>query len=188
MSRVIVSNLVSVDGFFEGPNGELDWHVVEDEFFDYAKGVLGSAAALLFGRRTYELMAAFWPGAPRDEIADSMNQLPKLVFSRTIARADWNNTRLVRGEAAEEVARLKEESDKDLVILGSAELVSSLLRAGLIDEYRMIVNPLILGRGRPQFRDGLRRTRLRLSQARALRSGVVILSYDIEGAEALHEH
>ncbi len=183
MSRVIVSNLVSIDGLFEGPDGELDWHVVEEEFFDYAKRLLRSAAGLLFGRRTYLHMASYWPTAPSDEIADTMNGLPKIVFSRTLERADWANARLVRGEATEEVARLRREPGKDLVILGSAVLVSSLLRAGLIDEYRMIVNPVILGRGRPQFTDITARIGLRLTQATALRSGVVILHYQISGRE-----
>lgn len=163
--------------FFEGPNGELDWHVVENEFFQYAAGLLRSVAGMLYGRKTYEHMAEFWSTAPSDEIADQMNALPKLVFSNSLERAVWNNSRIVRTDAGEEVRRLKENASGDYVILGSSELVSSLLRDGLIDEYRMVVNPVILGRGKPQFGGIAERIQLRLERFQTLSSGVVILSY-----------
>ncbi|MGB7821309.1 MAG: dihydrofolate reductase family protein, partial [Candidatus Sulfotelmatobacter sp.] len=95
MCKVIVSNLASVDGFFEGPNKELDWHVVDDEFHAYAKDMLRRADFLLFGAATYKVMAAYWPNAPSDEIAERMNNLPNVVFSKTLQKATWNNSRLV---------------------------------------------------------------------------------------------
>lgn len=177
MRRAIVSNMMTLDGFLEGPKHELDWHVVEPEFFAYAGEMLRSTGIILFGRRTYEMMAAYWPTAARDEIADRMNNLPKAVFSRTLAEAKWNNSTLVRGEAAAEVRRLKQESGEDLVVLGSAELASSLLRAGLIDEYRVLVNPVILGAGKPMFPGFEERVPLRLSGVREFHSGVAMLSY-----------
>ncbi len=177
MRKVIVSNLVSLDGFFEGPNKELDWHVVGEEFHEYAKDMLRNADTLVFGRATYELMAAYWPAAPHDEIADKMNGLPKIVFSKTLLKVDWNNSRLIRNNIEEEILKLKQQSGKDIVILGSAKLASSFLRCGLIDEYRVILNPVLLGGGKPLFSGITERIRMKLLSAKALASGVVLLSY-----------
>lgn len=132
MRRLIVSNLMSLDGLFEeAPDATFDWPVVEEEFFSYAREMLRSIDTILFGRRTYLHMAAYWPSAPRDEIADQMNNLDKVVFSRTLERADWKKSRLVRGDAAEEVAKLKRAAGRDMVILGSASLASSLQHRGV---------------------------------------------------------
>jgi dihydrofolate reductase len=177
MRRLIVSNLVSLDGFFEGLNKELDWHVVDEEFFAYAKDMLRDADTLLFGAATYELMAAYWPTAPPDEIADKMNTLPKVVFSRTLKNVTWNNSRLVSTDIQEEILKLKEKPGRDIVILGSAQLASFLLPLGLIDEYRVILNPVLLGGGKPLFTGIMERMRLKLLSTRVLASGVVLLSY-----------
>jgi dihydrofolate reductase len=177
MRRLIVSNVMSLDGFFEGPNGEFDWPVVEEEFFGYAREMLRSVDTILFGRRTYLFMAAYWPTAPRDEIAEQMNGLRKVVFSRTLERAEWENSHLVRGDAAEEVVKLKRASGKDLVILGSASLASSLLTANLIDEYRVILEPVVLGRGNPLFKSIDGRIKMKLTNTRVLGTGVVVLYY-----------
>jgi dihydrofolate reductase len=177
MRRLFVSNVMSLDGFFEGPNGEFDWPVVEEEFFGYAREMLRSVDTILFGRLTYLHMAAYWPGAPRDEIAEQMNNLPKVVFSRTLERAEWKNSRLVQGDAAAEVTRLKRESGKDLVILGSASLASSLLQANLIDEYRVILEPVVLGSGHPLFKSIPKRIQMKLTGIRTLKTGVVVLYY-----------
>jgi dihydrofolate reductase len=177
MRRVIVSNLASLDGFFEGVNKELDWHVVDEEFFEYAKDMLRTADTLLFGAATYEVMAAYWPTAPSDEIADKMNNLPKVVFSKTLKKGDWNNSRLVSSNIQEEVSKLKQQPGKDIVILGSARLASFLLPLGLIDEYRAIVNPVLLGGGKPLFSGITERIRLKLITTKVFGSGVVLLSY-----------
>lgn len=178
MRRLIVSNLMSLDGLFEeAPDAKFDWPVVEEEFFSYAREMLRSIDTILFGRRTYLHMAAYWPSAPRDEIADQMNNLDKVVFSRTLERADWKNSRLVRGDAAEEVAKLKRAAGRDMVILGSASLASSLLRENLIDEYRVILQPLLLGRGNPLFQSIGGRIRMKLTNTRVLGTGVVLLYY-----------
>jgi dihydrofolate reductase len=178
MRKLIVSNLMSLDGFFEGPKNEIDWFVVNDEFLGYAREMLRTTDTILLGRRTYGHMAAHWPTAPKDEIADKMNSLRKVVFSRTLHKAEWNNSRLVQGDIAEEVAELKEELGRDMVILGSAMLASFLLQEGLIDEYRIILDPIILGRGNPLFRDIKHRVRLKLKDAKPLASGVVLLYYE----------
>ncbi len=177
MRKVIVSNLVSVDGFFEGPNKELDWHVGDDEFFAYAKEMLRNADTLIFGAVTYKMMAAYWPTAPLDEIAEKMNSLPKVVFSKSLKKVEWNHSRLVGNDAREEIAQLKQDPGKDIVVLGSATLASSLLQSGLVDEYRVIVNPVLLGRGHPLFMGITDRIRLKLLATKVLGSGVVILSY-----------
>jgi len=177
MRKVIVSNLMSLDGFFEGPNHELDWFVVDQEFFEYARDMLRGVDTILFGRKTYQHMADYWPSAPAEEIADQMNNLPKIVFSRTLESAEWQNSTLVKNDAVAEISKLKQLPGKDMVILGSASLASFLLQQGLIDEYRVILNPVLLGSGRPLFQDVKQRLRLKLSRTKLFGSGVVVLYY-----------
>ena len=177
MRRVIVSNLMSLDGFFEGPDKEFNWFVPDEDFLQYAKKLLRSVDTILFGRITYLHMAAYWPQAAPDEIADKMNGLTKVVFSKTLEKAEWRNSRLVRADAAEEVAKLKKAPGGDVVIFGSAELASSLLRSGQIDEYRVIIDPILLGAGNPLFSKIRARLKMKLLDTQTLCSGVVILSY-----------
>jgi dihydrofolate reductase len=177
MRKVIVSNLMSLDGFFEGPNHELDWFVVDQEFFAYARDMLRGVDTILFGRKTYQHMADYWPSAPAEEIADQMNNLPKIVFSRTLESAEWQNSTLVKNDAVAEISKLKQLPGKDMVILGSASLASFLLQRGLIDEYRVILNPVLLGSGSPLFQDVKQRLRLKLSRTKLFGSGVVVLYY-----------
>lgn len=177
MRRVIVSNVMSLDSFFEGPNRDLDWIIVDEEFFSYANNMLRSADALLFGRTTYLHMAGYWPFAPKDELAGHMNSLAKVVFSGTLDKAEWNNSRLVKTNAADEVLRLKQQPGKDIVILGSATLASLLLQQGLIDEYRVILNPVLIGAGNPLFKGIQQTLRLKLQQTKLFASGVLVLYY-----------
>lgn len=177
MRRLIVSNLMSLDGFFESNSKQLDFFVIDEEFFEYAREMLRNADTLLFGRDTYLHMAAYWPSAPRDEIADQMNNLPKIVFSRTLKGAEWKNSRLVSGDAADEILRLKQQGGKDLVILGSAKLASFLLQKGLIDEYRVLLQPVLIGSGTPMFGGIKERLRLKLTSTRSFASGVTLLGY-----------
>ena len=152
-----------------------DWIIKGEEFFAYAEDMLRSADTLLFGRTTYLLMAGYWPFAAKDEIAEHMNHLAKVVFSGTLEKADWNNSRLVKTDAAEEVLRLKQQPGKDIVILGSATLASFLLQQGLIDEYRVILNPVLIGAGNPLFKEIKQTLRLRLQQTKLFATGVVVL-------------
>ncbi len=181
MRRLVFQMLISLDGFFEGPNKELDWHNVDAEFNEYAMGLLNSVDGLLFGRVTYQLMAAYWPSehALTDDsaIASKMNGLPKIVFSRTLKKSDWNNTRIVEGNAIEEVTRLKSQPGRDLAIFGSSDLALSLARANLIDEFRIIISPTILGKGKRLFDGFGERLNLKLVKTKALKSGNVILYY-----------
>jgi dihydrofolate reductase len=178
MAKLIMWNMMTLDGLIEGPDREIDWlaDVWGEELEAYSKDTGRAAGGLLFGRVTYELMAGHWPTA-EGEIAGFMNALPKIVFSRTLETADWSNTRLVRDNAADEVRRLKEEPGKDLFVFGSAGLCSTLTRHGLFDEYRIGINPIVLGGGNPLFKEMPDRLRLTLTESRTLRSGVVVLHY-----------
>ncbi len=173
-------NLVTLDGFFEGPkNWDLDWHdtVWGEELERYSIEQSKSTGALLFGRVTYEGMASYWP-AQKGAIADFMNTIPKVVFSRTLKKADWNNTRLVKDNAVEEIIKLKKAPGKTLFVFGSADLSAAILKHGLFDELDLAVAPVILGRGKPLFKEGPDRLKLKLLEARPLKSGGVILRYE----------
>lgn len=183
MRTLAIFNMMSLDGFFAGPNGELDWHNVDDEFNAFAIEQAQSrhVDTLLFGRVTYELMAAYWPtpeARTNDPIvARFMNETSKVVFSRTLQRVEWENSRLASGDAVAEVRALKRAAGGSLMIFGSAQLAAALDRAGLIDEHRLMVNPVILGRGRPLFAGAAEPRRLKLVSSRAFRSGNVLLNY-----------
>jgi len=178
--KLIMWNMVTLDGFFEGPKPwEIDWHelVWGEELEQMSIEQTGSADLLLFGRRTYEGMAQYWPTAT-EQVADIMNSISKVVFSGTLDKADWNNTRLVKSKAEEEVARLKQQPGQDMLIFGSADLSASLMRHGLIDEFRLGVVPVVLGGGNPLFKPIPDRLPMKLLEARALKSGCVILRYE----------
>jgi dihydrofolate reductase len=181
MRKIIVSNYVTLDGFFAGPNGEIDWFVWDEETAEYSKGLLSSIDTILFGRVTYELMAGYWPTAspPAEDpvIIDAMNNLPKIVFSRTLEKADWKNSRLVKGITAEEILILKQQHGKDMVIYGSGSIVSTLAQLGLIDEYRLFVNPVVLGSGKPLFKDTKDKLTLKLLKTKKFHCGVVLLHH-----------
>jgi dihydrofolate reductase len=174
--KVFWQMMVSLDGFMEGPNRELDWHVADEDFNRYVADMLSSIDAILLGRVTYQLFADYWPSA-KDREAEAMNELPKIVFSRTLDKVEWKNSRLAEGDAAEEVAKLKRQPGKEIALFGSADLASTFMREGLIDEYRILVNPIVLGDGNPMFKNIKDRTLLKLSSTQTLSSGVVILNY-----------
>ena len=181
MSKLILFNLVTLDGFVAGPKGEIDWHNVDEEFNEFAIKQLDAASGLVFGRVTYELMASYWPtpAAIRGDpiVADKMNHLPKIVFSKTLTTADWNNTRLIKDHVAEETTKMKQEAGKDLFLFGSADLASTLTRLGLIDEYRIMMNPVVLGSGKPLFKNVNNRLDLKLVKTKLFGSGNVLLYY-----------
>jgi dihydrofolate reductase len=179
LRRLIVSEMVTVDGFFAGPNGELDWFVQDEALDKFANDLLESVDTILYGRATYQMMAGYWPHA-RGSFADRTNRLPKLVFSATLDETpwgDWGNARPVKGVLAEEVAKLKNESGNDIVIYGSGSIVQALMRLGAIDEYRLVMNPVVLGAGRPLFGGLDEKRNLRLAEAVSWPSGCVALTY-----------
>ena len=167
MRKVILWDMVTVDGIFEGPERDISWFVFEEELEKYIHETQEGAGTLLFGRITYELMAAYWP-SEQGRIADFMNRIEKFVFSRTLDRADWNNTILVKHNIPEEVSRLKASQGGDIFVFGSADLASTLIEHDLVDEYRIGINPVILGRGTPLFKDSQHRRSLKLLDVRRL--------------------
>jgi dihydrofolate reductase len=177
MPKLIMWNLMTLDGFVEGANRDISWHfdVWGEELEKLSIDQLRSAGGLMFGRVTYEVMASHWPSAT-GEVADFMNALPRYVFSRTLKRSDWANTQVFGSDAPDTVARLKREGTKDIFLFGSADLAASLIRRGLIDEFRIAVNPIILGGGTPLFKQG-ERVKLKLLDARTLSTGIVISRY-----------
>jgi dihydrofolate reductase len=183
MRKLVWQMNVTLDGFMEGPNRELDFTArFEDEDFDrYASDMLQSIDGVLLGRRTYQLFADYWPSATGPD-ADRMNELPKIVFSRTLEKVDWNNSRLVEGDVAGEIGRLKQPPGNDLALFGSADLASTLIRLGLIDEYRILVTPVVLGGGTSMFKDIKDRIGLKLLKAATWSSGMVALSYQPQSA------
>ena len=177
--QLIMWNLVTLDGLFEGAKKwDLAFHelVWGDELEQLSSEQLASADTLIFGRVTYEGMASYWPTA-EDAVASTMNAIGKIVFSRTLDKAEWNNTRLVKGKAEDELRALKQRPGKNMFVFGSADLSASLTRAGLIDEYRLCVVPVILGSGTPLFKGSPEQLRLELLEAKPLRTGGVILRY-----------
>src|SRR5256886_12935285 len=147
--------VVTLDGYYEGPDGEFDWPNVDDEFNEFAISQLDNIDTLVFGRATYEGMASYWPtpAALEDDpaVAGRMNAIPKVVFSSTLDSADWQNATLVRGNAAEAIAKLKQQPGRHLAIFGSPTLTASLIEQGLVDELRVMVHPILLGAGKPRL-------------------------------------
>lgn len=179
MRKLIAWNVATLDGYFEGPTPwSIDFHslVFGKELLELSDEQLDNAGLLLFGRKTYEGMASYWPSAPESEAA-SMNNAPKAVISNTLDRADWNNTRLLKGDGVELVRALKAEPGKTIFVFGSADLLSSLLAAGLVDEYRICIAPILLGKGNPLFKQHDAAINLDLVSAKALENGGVLMSY-----------
>lgn len=185
MPRLTVFNQISVDGYFTDAHNDTSWtHQPDDdaEFREFLEGNASTTGTLLFGRKTYEMMASFWPtlgaAAQFPVVAAQMNGRPKVVVSRTLATVAWNNARLVADGLVEEVRRMKSSEDQDMTILGSGSVVTQLAEAGVIDEYQMLVFPLVLGAGRTMF-DGMnRRLSLTLTRSRGFRDGQMFLVYE----------
>ena len=174
--------MVSLDGYFEGEQPwEIDWHAVDDEFNEFAIQQLDASDRLIFGRATYLGMAQYWPTEEAvrtdPDVAHRMNSMPKIVVSRTLeeAEVDWSNTRVLRD--AKELARLKNGSGKDMLVLGSSVLTTSLMEDGLLDELRIIVNPVLLGAGHSLSSSAGRRIQLKLLSTREFRNGNMLLTY-----------
>jgi dihydrofolate reductase len=185
MRRLVAFTNVSVDGYFAGPNGEIDWFKNSDEEDrQFMTGQASQSATLMFGRTTYEMMAGYWPtpGACRDNpvVAGVMNSVPKIVFSKTMKPVEdgpvWKNVRVFRGIVPDEIIALKKQAGGDLAILGSGTLVQQFASLGLIDEYGLLVNPVVLGSGKRLF-SGVKKMNLQLLAIRTFRNGKVFLRY-----------
>lgn len=188
MRKVVVSEFVSLDGVMEAPGGGEDYEHAGWSFqFDsgpegnqFKLDEIMKADALLLGRVTYEGFAAAWPSmADEAGFADKMNGMPKFVASTTLDKAEWNNSTVIEGDVADEVAKLKRQPGGEILIAGSRTLVHTLMEHDLIDEYRLMVSPIVLGSGKRIFEDGSKTTRLRLVDAKPVGpDGVLILTYE----------
>jgi dihydrofolate reductase len=186
MPRLVVFNQVSLDGYFTDQNGDMSWaHKDDAEWNAFAADNAKGGGVLVFGRITYELMASFWPTPIAMEnfpaVAEGMNSLPKVVFSRTLDKASWKNTKLVKSGMAAEIRKMKKEPGKDMTILGSGSVVSQLAQAGLIDEFQVVMNPIVLGKGRTMFEGVKQKLTLKQTKTRTFGNGNVLLCYEPMG-------
>jgi dihydrofolate reductase len=185
MRKLIVFNHVTLDGYFVSVNGDCSWARSGNDDAEYSAFVAENARGggqLLFGRVTYQLMASYWPTPIADQhnpaVAAGMNSMPKVVFSRTLDQASWNNTKLVNGGLVPEIRKMKDESGPGMAILGSGSIVSQLAPEHLIDEYQMMVDPVALGKGRTMFEGIQEKLTLKLTKTRTFKNGKVFLCYE----------
>jgi len=193
MRKLIVSMNVTLDGFISGSNRELDWHFQSwnEEMAKSLCEQLSRADTILLGRVTYRAMAKYWPftitdpNFPREDIAfaDMMNSYTKIVFSKTLKAPEWKNSRILKGNIEYEIAQLKHQQGKDIVIYGSSKLVSALMQLGLIDEYQIWIHPVLLGKGKPLFKDLQDRLNMKLFKTKTFSSGVVMLYYECKTSD-----
>jgi dihydrofolate reductase len=192
MRKISVFNKISLDGYFAGANGEIDWFGHDSEVGEIAHemGEAEPPDTVLFGRVTYEMFASFWPNVtpesnvPDDmrKMADELNQMTKVVFSTTLKEVNWKNSRLVRGDVAHEVRILKRAPAGSITIFGSGSIVQQLANEDLIDEYLLVVVPVVLGAGKPLFKD-VKKLNLELVESRVAQSGSVLLRYQRAATE-----
>lgn len=182
--KLSVFNQISLDGYFCGENGDLSWankHSDDKEWNDFVSGNASGGGVLVFGRITYEMMAGYWPSKLAMEndpiVAGQMNKLQKIVFSKKMKKAEWQNTLLINGNIVDEVKKLKSMPGDDMVILGSGSIVSQLTDAGLIDEYQIIINPIVLGKGRSMFEGVTNSPKLSLRDTRQFKNGNILMNY-----------
>lgn len=187
MGKLSVFNFMTLNGYFKGPNDDTSWHQHgNEEEGEFAAEGAQSDSIILFGRKTYEMMARFWPTdaalKSMPEVAEGMNKSEKIVFSRTLKSADpivigWKNTRIVKNNIVEEVKKLKVTSKKDMTVLGSGSVLTQLAEAGLVDTYMFMIDPLALGDGTPIFKGIGHKLELQLAETRTFKSGAVLLTY-----------
>jgi len=184
MRRLVVFNSVTMDGYFSGKNGDLSWAKShEDPEWDaFVEENAKSGGVLIFGRITYQMMMSFWPTPTALKlypiVAERMNKVPKIVFSQTLEKSSWNNTTLVAADPAAEMRKMKAEPGDDMAILGSGSIVAQLAETGLIDEYQIVVNPVVLGEGRTMFEGIKQKLALKLVKSRTFGNGNVLLCYE----------
>jgi dihydrofolate reductase len=180
MSKLVVSEWVTLDGVFDGDTMD-KWFAPfqSGERAAHIKGVIEACGALVFGRTTYEMLGPYWSAQKNDEQgpAAKLNSVAKYVVSSTLKKADWNNTTVIKDDVVKALAKLKHEAGPDVLVLGSAALVQSLMAAELIDEYRLLVHPVVMGTGKRFFKDGMVTPKLELLEAKTFEKGVVELHY-----------
>ena len=183
MRKISMFNQVSVDGYFVDATGDMSWARRDDpEWMDFAAQNASGDAELVFGRITCEMMAGFWPTPQAMQmlpaVARKMNESPKIVFSRTLESASWNNTRVIKGDIVAQMRELKKKTGPGMTILGSGTIVSQFAQAGLIDDYQIVTIPIVLGGGRTMFDGVKQKLRLKLTNSRIFKNGNVLLCYE----------
>jgi dihydrofolate reductase len=183
MRKLVIFNHVTLDGNFTDLNGDMSWaHKQDAEWNAFVADNASGGGTLLFGRITYEMMASFWPTPQALEsapaLAERMNSLPKVVFSRTLTKASWQNTKLVKDDMQSEVRRMKQEPGTDMVIFGSGSIISQLAEQGLIDEYQVVISPIVLGKGKTMFGGIKEKLPLKRTKTRSFGNGNVLLCYE----------
>lgn len=187
MRKIIVTMWMTLDGFIAGPNEEMDWigEIYDEAMGNYEFDLVNAADTLILGRKTYESFAGAWPKVPDNpqaskgevEYAHRVNAMRKIVFSKTLSNAEWNNSTLLKEIVPAEIENMKQEPGSDMVIYGSASVVRALTNLGLIDEYQLLIHPVALGSGKPLFQGIERRLKLKLVQSRTHPSGVAVHYY-----------
>ena len=182
MPKIVVYNAISLDGYFTDAKGDMSWaHQRDPEWQEFVSKNAAGGGQLLFGRNTYDLMASFWPtpmaAQSNQRVAERLNSMPKFVVSRTIETASWNNTKVLRGDLTSEVRKLKQEPGRDITIMGSGSIVMQLTAAGLIDEYQIVLCPIVLGSGRTLFEGIEQQLPMHRAQTRTFANGNIVVSY-----------
>lgn len=181
MRKLSTFNFVTLNGYFKGPNEDISWHRHGAEESEFAAEGAKSESVLLFGRKTYEMMASYWPTADAFKnapaVAEGMNKSEKIVFSKTLRKLGWNNSKLIKENIADEIKKLKRTPGKDMTLLGSGSILTQFAEAGLVDEYQFMVDPVVLGDGTSIFKSIRHKMDLKLTNTRTFKSGVVLLCY-----------
>lgn len=182
MRKIILFMMTSVDGYFEGPDHDISWHNVDEDFNSFAQKQIHEMDLMMFGRRTYEMMAEYWPteAAINDDptIAKLMNETSKVVISSSLESTDWQNTKIINENVEDEIKKLKNQEGKNIIIFGSNELVVNLTRLGLMDEYRIMVAPVVIGSGTSLFEGLDQKVNLKLIKSEPFKNGNVLLCYE----------
>lgn len=182
MKKLSVFNFLTLNGYYKGRNEDISWHRHGSEEAEFAAEGAQTNSILLFGRKTFEMMAGYWPTPmgmkDNPAVAEGMNKSQKIVFSRSLDTAAWQNTRIVKENIIEEVTKLKQAGDQDMTVLGSGSIVTQLADARLIDVFQFMIDPVVLGEGTSEFRGLSRTLNLKLVNSKTFRSGVVLLTYE----------
>ena len=185
MKKLSVFNFLTLNGFYKGLNEDISWHRHGTEEAEFAAEGAQTQSTLLFGRKTFEMMASYWPSPQgmndNPDVTEGMNKSQKIVLSRTLKTATWQNSQIINNNAMDEIRKLKEKGNKDMTVLGSGSVVAQLAEAGLIDVFQFMIDPVVLGKGTPIF-DGITQTlNLKLIDSRTFKSGVILLTYESLG-------
>lgn len=182
MKQLSVFNFLTLNGYFKGPNEDISWHQHGSEEAKFAAEGAQTESLLLFGRKTFEMMSSYWPTpmGMKDNpgVAEGMNNSQKIVFSTTLTSVNWQNTRIVKENLVEEVRNLKQSADKDITVLGSGSIITQLADAGLIDVFQFMIDPIVIGDGVTEFKGLSRKLKLKLTDSRTFKTGVVLLTYE----------